>query len=161
MGEMTLPPTIFVVHPRENPRKCSIEPLRGRTGFVHWTFPGRGQEPLDGYVRIGLGGALLSSRDRGAGLLLIDGTWRRAQRMERFFAELPARSLLPWETAYPRVSKREDDPIAGLATIEALFAAHVALGRPTAGLLDRYHWREAFLARNASRFIAPAARAAP
>jgi len=144
------PPTILVVHPRENRRKCSIEALRGRPGFVHWTFPERGPEPLAGYVRLGLGGAPLSPRERGRGLLLIDGTWMRAKRMEPFFAELPLVSLPPWTTAYPRVSKRDDDPAGGLATIEALFAAYVAMGRDTRGLLDHYHWREPFLARNAA-----------
>ncbi|MBM4015990.1 MAG: hypothetical protein FJ293_13635 [Planctomycetes bacterium] len=154
------PPTILVVHPRENRRKCSIEALRGREGFVHWTFPQRGPEPLAGYVRLGLGGPLLSAADGAAGLMLLDGTWLRARRMEPFFGELPVRSLPPWETAYPRVSKRADDPHGGLATIEALFAAQVALGRSTAGLLDHYHWRDAFLQRNAARLAARAARAA-
>ena len=143
-------PTIFVVHPRENRRKCSIEPLRGRAGFVHWTYPTRGPELLDRYVRIGMGGPLLSPADRDCGLLLIDGTWLRARRMEPFFAELPLRSLPPFVTAYPRLSKRNDDPVGGLATIEALFAAHVALGRDVTGLLDAYHWRDAFLAQNAA-----------
>lgn len=158
MTDRSAPPTIFVVHPRENPRKCSIEALRGRSGFVHWTFPQRGPEALGDYVRLGLGGPLLSPGDRGRGLLVIDGTWVRAQRMEPFFAELPVRSLPPWITAYPRVSKRYDDPAAGLATIEALFAAHVALGRDTAGLLDHYHWRAEFLERNAALLSAAVPR---
>ncbi len=157
---MATPPTILVVHPRENRRKCSIEPLRGREGFVHWTFPRRGTEPLAGYVRLGLGGPLLAPTDGAAGLLLLDGTWLRARRMEPFFGELPVRSLPPWATAYPRVSKRDDDPHGGLATIEALFAAHVALERPTAGLLDHYHWRDEFLRRNAGRLSERAARSA-
>ena len=147
---MSFPPTIFVVHPRENPRKCSIEALRGRDGFVHWTFPMRGPEPLDRSVRLWLGGPLLSTADSDRGLMVIDGTWRWASRMEPFFAELPIRSLPPWTTAYPRISKRFEDPAAGLATIEALFAAYVALGRDTTGLLDHYRWRDAFLERNAA-----------
>ena len=144
-------PVIFVVHPRENPRKCSIEPLRGRSGFVHWTFPVRGPEPLDGYRRLGLGGRPLDRGDAGAGLLVIDGTWMRASKMEPFFADLPVVSLPPWLTAYPRVSKRYEDPAAGLATIEAVYAAFVAMGRDPAGLLDAYHWRAEFLERNAAR----------
>ena len=54
-----------------------------------------------------------------------------------------------WKTAYPRSSKLFDDPDAGLATIEAIFAAYVALGRDTSGLLDSYHWSDEFLALNA------------
>jgi pre-rRNA-processing protein TSR3 len=138
-----------VVHPRENRKKCSVEPLRGREGFVFWKFPRRGEEPLAGYVRLGLGGAPLTPADAPSGLLLLDGTWRLAQRMEPFFAELPVRSLLPWQTAYPRASKVAEDPLPGLATIEALYAALVQMGRPTDGLLDRYRWKEEFLERNA------------
>ena len=142
-------PTILVVHPRENRAKCSIEPLRGRDGFVFWKFPARGPEPLDGYVRLGLGGPQLTPADSATGLLLLDGTWRRAAEMEPDFQPLPIRSLAPWQTAYPRVSKLFEDPAAGLATIEAVYAAHLQMGRPTDGLLDQYYWREGFLEKNA------------
>jgi pre-rRNA-processing protein TSR3 len=144
-------PTIIVVHPRENRRKCSVEPLRGRPGFRFWSFPQRGPEPLDGYFRLGIGGPPLGDADRERGMLVLDGTWRRAARMEPFFAELPVRSLPPWITAYPRVSKILEDPAEGLATIEAIYAAFVSLGRDPAGLLDHYYWASAFLERNRSR----------
>ena len=142
------PPTILVVHRRENRKKCSVEPLRGREGFVFWTYPDDGPEPLDGYVRLGLGGPLFSDADHDRGLLVIDGTWRLAERMEKKYAQLPIRSLPPWQTAYPRVSKLFDDPSLGLATIEAIYIAYQLLGRDTGGLLDQYHWRNEFLALN-------------
>lgn len=142
------PPTILVVHRRENRKKCSVEPLRGREDFVFWTYPDDGPEPLDGYVRLGLGGPLLGAEDRDRGLLVIDGTWRLAERMEKKYAHLPIRSLPPWQTAYPRVSKIFDDPTLGLATIEAIYIAYQLLGRDTSGLLGQYHWRDEFLARN-------------
>lgn len=145
----SIPPTILVVHPRENRRKCSIEPLRGREGFEFWNFPQRGPQPLQGYVRLGLGGPQLCHEDVSRGLLLLDGSWRWAARMEADYADVPVRSLGPWLTAYPRVSKLFDDPAAGLATIEALFAALTQMGRPTQGLLDSYRWREEFLRLNA------------
>ena len=87
------PPTIFVVHPRERSSKCSIEPLRDRAGFVFWKFPHRGPETLDGYVRLGMGGPLIGPDDAESGLLVLDGTWRLAARMEPDFTELPVRSL--------------------------------------------------------------------
>lgn len=142
------PPTIIIVHPREKRSKCTVEPLRSRLDFVFWTFPERGAEPLDGYVRLGIGGETLSAADIHRGLLVLDGTWRLAGQMEAEFGEVPVRSLGPWETAYPRTSKLYEDPAAGLATIEAIFAACHELGRPTGGLLDEYHWREEFLRRN-------------
>jgi pre-rRNA-processing protein TSR3 len=142
-------PTIIVVHPKERRSKCSVEPLRGHPGFVFWKWPRRGPEPLDGYVRLGLGGPELSAADADCGLLVLDGTWRLAAKMEPDFADLPVRSLPPiWKSAYPRISKLTDDPAAGLATIEAIYVAHATLGRDTSRLLDQYHWRNEFLAAN-------------
>jgi pre-rRNA-processing protein TSR3 len=147
-GRAEFPPTIIIVHPKEKRSKCTVEPLRARADFVFWTFPQRGGEPLESYVRLGIGGPPLSAADAHRGLLVLDGTWRLAERMEDDFRELPLRSLGPWQTAYPRASKLYDDPLAGLATIEAIFAAYHELGRRTEGLLDEYHWREEFLRRN-------------
>ena len=143
------PPTIIVVHRRENRSKCSVEPLRERDEFTFWTYPDDGPESLAGYVRLGIGGPLLSEADRHSGLLVIDGTWRLAERMEKKYAHLPIRSLPPCQTAYPRVSKVFDDPAAGLATIEAIHLAYHLLGRDTATLLDHYRWRDEFLQKNA------------
>ena len=144
----TAPPTIFVVHPRERRSKCSLEPLRGREGFVFWTFPEQGEEPLDGYVRLGLGGRVIGPDDADRGLLVLDGTWRLAARMEPDYSELAIRSLPELKTAYPRSSKIFDDPTGGLASIEALWAAYRLMGRCTHGLLDHYRWAERFLAAN-------------
>lgn len=144
----SFPPTILVVHPKEKRSKCSIELLRGREGFVFWKFPQRGREPLDGYVRLGLDGPQLTPEDASRGLLVLDATWRLAQRMEQEFDEIPVRSLGPWQTAYPRKSKLFTDPSAGLATIEAVYAAYVQLGRKTSGLLDHYHWATEFIECN-------------
>ena len=142
------PPTIFVVHPKERRKKCSVEPLRGRDDFVFWKYPRQGRESLEGYIRLDLDGPLLTPADHDHGFLLLDGTWKLAEQMLPDFQQLPTRSLLPWRTAYPRVSKLYDDPAAGLATIEALFAAFWQSGRNTSGLLDQYHWSEEFLRIN-------------
>lgn len=145
------PPTVIVIHPRERRSKCSVEPLRGKEDFVFWKFPERGPEPIDGYIRLGMNGPELSADDASHGLLVLDGTWRLAQKMEPFFDELPVRTLPAWETAYPRVSKVFNDPMGGLATIEAIFAAHTILGKDTSGLLDNYYWAEQFLELNQDR----------
>lgn len=143
-----IPPTIIVVHPSEKRSKCSVEPLRGQTGFVFWSFPKRGPESLDGYVRLGIGGTPLTAQDYQQGLVLLDGSWRWAVEMEKSYQDLPVRSLGPWETAYPRRSKLFVDPVEGLATIEALYAAHCQMGRDVEGLLDSYYWRTDFLEKN-------------
>jgi pre-rRNA-processing protein TSR3 len=149
-------PTIIVVHPSEKRSKCSVEPLRGQPGFVFWNYPKRGTESLDGYVRLGIGGPQLTVDDCDQGLVLLDGSWRWAAEMEKDYQDLPVRSLAAWETAYPRRSKLFVDPVEGLATIEALYAAHCQMGRYVEELLSSYYWRDVFLKKNGElreRFI--------
>lgn len=145
-----IPPTVIVVHPKEKRSKCTVEPLRGHDDFVFWKYPQRSHASLDGYVRLGLGGTELSAADSRQGLLILDGTWRLAGKMEEDFADVPVRTLPSLETAYPRTSKLFDDPLGGLATIEAVYAACCILGRDVSGLLDHYRWADEFLARNSS-----------
>jgi pre-rRNA-processing protein TSR3 len=142
------PPTLIVRSPRENPRKCSILPLRGRADLVFLNHPVKDPLSLEGYVRLAAEGPSLSSVDARAGLLLLDGSWRRATAMTRDFAAVPPRSLHSCRTAYPRISKLGTDPDNGLATVEALYLAYCILGRPTTGLLDHYRWADEFLRLN-------------
>lgn len=87
--------------------------------------------------------------DCGSGLLLLDGTWRYAEKMVERLSHLPnaqRRSLPSWlVTAYPRRQEGCVDPHRGLASIEALYAAYHLLGRSVVGLLDHYYWRDQFL----------------
>ena len=142
------PPTVIVRHPKENPRKCSVLPLRGRSDLVFLSYPVRQPPDLTGYIRLAAEGPELSAADAQAGVLLLDGSWRWAAAMTRAFAHVPPRSLHGWQTAYPRVSKLGTDPGNGLASVEALFLAYHVLGRPTEGLLDHYHWGAEFLRLN-------------
>lgn len=144
----TAPPTIIVVHRRERRSKCSVEPLREHPGFRFLTYP-MDEEPIpSGYVRLGLGGPMLSEEDSENGLLVLDATWRLVSKLEKRYADVPIRSIPDYQTAYPRISKVHDDPDAGLATIEAIYAAYHHLGRDTTGLLDEYQWGEEFLRLN-------------
>lgn len=150
------PPTIIVVHPKERRSKCTVEPLRPRDDFVFWTFPDVGEESLDSYVRLGFGGPVLNEEDDGhCGLLVLDGTWKLAGRMESAFNEIPIRGIPETVTAYPRKSKVYDDPHGGLATIEAIYVANMLLGRSTDGLLDDYYWRDGFLEANGFESATP------
>ncbi len=148
MVDPSLPPTVIVVHPKERKSKCTVQPLREDDRFSFWKFPRIGPEPLDRYVRLGYGGEIISQDDYDRGLLVLDGTWKLAEKMEEPFKEIEIRSLPPWKTAYPRVSKMFEDPQGGLATIEAIFAAYHLMGRDTEGLLDHYHWADQFLELN-------------
>ena len=145
---VTYLPTIIVRNPRENPRKCTVLPLKGRTDLVFLGFPARRRPNLEGYIRLAVLGEELSPGDAEAGILLLDGSWRWASVMNRDFLAVPPRSLRGYKTAYPRKSKLETDPESGLASVEALFLAYHILGRPTTGLLDHYRWAEEFLRLN-------------
>jgi pre-rRNA-processing protein TSR3 len=90
----------------------------------------------------------LSDVDQDCGLLLLDGSWRSASKMNAAFEKVPPRSLAGWKTAYPRVSKLGTDPANGLASVEALYVAYHLLGRSTEGLLEHYRWADLFLEAN-------------
>jgi pre-rRNA-processing protein TSR3 len=146
--ETTYPRTLIVRHRKENPKKCTVLPLRGRPDVELVPYPVRVRPPLDGYLRLAADGPPLSAADAACGLLLLDGSWRWAAAMTRDFADVPPRSLHGWRTAYPRVSKLGTDPDNGLASVEALVVAYHLLGRPTTGLLDHYRWAEEFFRLN-------------
>jgi pre-rRNA-processing protein TSR3 len=145
---MPYPPTVIVRSPRENPKKCSVLPLRGRADVLFLNYPLRAPLELKGYVRLAAEGQELSAADVDCGLLLLDASWRWAEAMNQAFLDVPPRSLHGYHTAYPRRSKRGTDPENGLASIEALFLAHHVLKRPTQGLLDHYRWADEFLRLN-------------
>jgi pre-rRNA-processing protein TSR3 len=142
------PPTVIVRHSHENPRKCSILPLRDRPDLVLLNYPVRDRPPLEGYVRLAADGPPLTAADAARGVVLLDGSWRWAASMTQSFLDVPPRSLSGYQTAYPRVSKLGTDPDNGLASVEALFVAYHILGRATAGLLDHYRWAAEFLRLN-------------
>ena len=142
------PPTIIVRSPRENPRKCSVLPLQGRADILFFTYPVAQALDLAGYVRLAAQGSALTAVDACAGILLLDGSWSHASAMNRAFDLVPPRSLVGYQTAYPRVSKRGTDPAHGLASVEALYIAYRILGRSTEGLLAHYRWGEEFCRLN-------------
>lgn len=144
-------PFILILRdPRESVKKCSLTPLRGKDG-VHFV-PYYRDKRIDASGRILLDpdGAEFTPADRGKDLFLIDCAWRRVGQLSATVDGPVERRRLPaLVTAYPRVSRTFVDPAAGLASIEALFAATVLLGRPRLDLLDAYRWRDAFLSANA------------
>ena len=145
--------TLILMHRGESPKKCSVAPLRGQPELQFVRYPLKSPLPsLAGYLRLGMGGPLLSREDAGSGLLLLDASWRHAGSMEKAIPDLPVRGLPPLKTAYPRVSSLGSDPEGGLATVEALVAAYEILGRSWAGMLDHYHWKDEFLSLNADFF---------
>ena len=143
------PDTVIVVHPKERRSKCTILPLRGtpRLKFARSTSP-MATGPVEGYVRLDVQGLPLTAHDADRGLLILDGTWRWVEDLAVPFGSLDVRSIAGIKTAYPRGAANGELPDGGLATVEALYAAHRILGRDCTGLLDQYHWRDEFLALN-------------
>lgn len=137
--------------PRESPRKCSLTPLRGLAGIRFVAYrPGR---RIDGVGRVLLHpeSELLSERDRGKPLLLVDCAWRHLPELLACVDGEPVRRRLPaLDTAYPRSSKVGEDPSTGLASVEALYAALALMGEERSELLAGYRWTDDFLAKNAA-----------
>ncbi len=152
------PPTVIIRHRKENLRKCSLRGLENRNDLRFVTYPLGQLPPLDRYLLLSLDGPPLTSQDSSAGLVLLDGTWRYAQVMfDQWGADLPIQTrCLPHSavTAYPRVQTHCSDPLRGLASVEALFLAHLILRRETEGLLDHYYWKQDFLEANAALLTA-------
>ena len=142
------PDTVIVRSVKENPKKCSVIPLKGKPGIILLNYPFKKTLSLPNYIRLSAEGPPLSIADNDKGILLLDGSWRTAGNMERDFASIPPRSLSQYKTAYPRTSKLVTDPESRLASIEALYVAYFILNRNSIGLLDHYHWKKEFLELN-------------
>jgi pre-rRNA-processing protein TSR3 len=144
------PDILILRDPRESKRKCSLTPLEGRPGVRFVQYHPERRLDAGGRVLLDPDGEPFSEADRGRPLLLVDCAWRRVPTLMRTVdGQLERRRLPELQTAYPRVSRTFEDPVRGLASIEALYAASLLVGRPSPELLDQYRWREEFLARNA------------
>ena len=152
------PSVLIVVRRGEDPRKCTVRPLRGTPGLEFLPYPLRARPDLSRHLLLAPDAPPLTPADAGRPLLLLDASWRHAAAMRKAVAPVEARSIPPgWLTAYPRRSKIHADPETGLATVEALYAALCTLGIRDDALLRFYPWRAAFLDLNRERLPAPAA----
>ncbi len=144
------PPTIIFRHRRENLKKCSLRGLEGRDDLRFFTYPSDMLPPVPNYILLTMDGPALSKKDCASGLLLLDGTWRYAEKMQRQLTHPLIERSIPqgFQTAYPRRQDDCKDPTKGLASVEALYIAYLVMGRDPSGLLDHYHWKEKFLEVN-------------
>lgn len=145
---MTVATVRVLRHPKENRRKCSLEPLVGdpRFEFVRW-HPSSAHDAT-GYTLLEIDAPVLTGADAGRPLLILDSTWRYLPKMRQALRGLFAPRSLPaaLATAYPRVARLSRNPDAGLASIEAVYAALRILGQRDDTLLDSYRWKDDFLA---------------
>ena len=150
--DICFPTTIVWRHRKENLKKCTLSGLENRKDFLFFSYPKERLPSLKNYLLLDLGGSLLSRKDRGKGVLLIDATWRYAQVMAQR-VPLVERRTLPhgFKTGYPRKQTGCIDSERGLASIEALYIAFLCLGRDFKTLLKDYYWRDSFLETNTSQ----------
>jgi pre-rRNA-processing protein TSR3 len=148
-------PIIIIRHFKERLSKCSVQPLENKEGYIFRTYKTgildlAGLDNLNKYVRLDPEGAILHPEiDSGSGLMLVYATLRYAENIKNLLTNVPARALpRQWKTTYPRRQTGAPDPESGLASIEAIFAAHIILGRDTRGLLDDYYWKNQFIELN-------------
>lgn len=138
---------------KENPRKCTVHPLRERPDFRVRYFHNGPIEPFDADWLLHVDGRNLADmREEKVGSLgVIDCTWRKVPSvLQRLGKPLPRLVRIPegFRTAYPRKNKAGKDPDTGLATIEAIFIAAAFCGKWDESLLEHYHFGEEFLALN-------------
>jgi len=140
-------PVLIVRHPRERLSKCSLTPLHGRPGLTFKRAQAGFTLDATGYTLLAVDAPVLSAEDAGRPLLLLDSTWRLLPQLNACLTGEPVLRSLPEgiDTAYPRVSKVSEDPLGGLASVEALYLARRLLGDDDLSLLDDYYWRDAFL----------------
>jgi len=136
-------------HPKERLSKCSLRPLHGRPEITFLKATQGFRFDATGYLVLTVGAPVLSPADAGHPLLLLDSTWRYLPRLVACLDGQPIQRGLPAGivTAYPRESALFEDPVEGLASVEALYVAKRLLGHDDPSLLDGYHWKEQFLAQ--------------
>lgn len=135
--------------PKESWKRCSLAPLRGMPGVRFVGYRPDLELEVGGRILLDPAAPPLTGADRGRALFLIDSSWRRLPVLRATVVGDPlARALPPIRTAYPRKSSTFEDPAAGLASIEALYAACHLLGMADPELLSGYHFASEFLALN-------------
>lgn len=152
----------------ETPNKCTILPLADRGDFEILRFePNQRLKPLTGDLFLHPEGVPLDLLDDGpavAKISAVDCTWRKLTRfVKRIDGPLPRLGRIPdgFVTAYPRRNKKDEDPEAGLATIEALFIAAAFAGTWDESLFARYHFGSRFLELNRATFERYGVRTCP
>src|SRR5262245_56496129 len=106
----SFPLTYIVRHKRENLKKCSLRGLEKRVDFRFFSYPNAIWPDLSAYILLTMDAPPLHPSEAGQGLLILDGTWRYADKM-RASVELQTplkKRTIPGEfrTAYPR---RQED----------------------------------------------------
>lgn len=158
LHKRTTPQTLAIIlrHYKENPRKCSLQPLRYDPRFHFLNFALNRTIDATSFALLEIDAPPLTPADASRPLLILDSTWRHLPKMRNaLIGDFTPRSLPQIPTANPRTSKITPDPPRGLASIEALYLALRILNQRDDSLLDSYHWKTTFLASCDSLKINP------
>jgi len=138
-------PTSVIRHQKERRSKCSLTALEKREDIIFYKAKQNWSFDVTGFTVLALGAIELSVADAKRPLLLLDSTWRLLPQLKAcLYGSSVSRTLPAVSTAYPRVSKLAEDPLGGLASIEALYLAKLVLGERDDSILESYYWREEF-----------------
>ena len=100
------PPTFILRHRKENLKKCSLEGMEKREETQFFTYPKDALPFVPNTILLKCHAPILTLLDTRKPLLILDGSWKYAARMEKYVYHLgpwEARSLPPqYKTAYPR-----------------------------------------------------------
>jgi len=162
---------ILIRHYKERVSKCSLQPLYGQPGYTFirgrpdYTYNAHGhiilsvdapelkpediyieKEEAETYIPHVRDSVAQEMKQGRRPLILLDSTWRLLPQLQEGLKGKCIHRSIPGgvETAYPRISKLSDDPMGGLASIEALYLALRCLGDDRPHILDEYYWKDAF-----------------
>ncbi len=150
-----LPMKVVVIRdPKESLKKCSLTPLQSRPDIEFIRFQPQHRFLAEGMIFLTPGGEPLKPEDRGRTVLLLDSSWKSVRKLQASLTGSFLPRSLPggFVSAYPRKSKVFQDPLEGLASVEALFITSFILGCPDESLLAGYYWKERFLSVNQKQF---------
>ena len=141
---------VVIRHCKENLKKCSMSHLHGHEGFTFLKARDGFAFDATGHVLLEIGAPPISPSDAGLPILLLDSTWALLPKLRSKISGTPILRSIPEgvKTAYPRISKLYRDPSAGLATVEALYAALKFSGISRPEILRGWHFAEDFLKIN-------------
>jgi len=141
----------------ENPRKCTVDPIKDHPAILIRRYGGPAPiAKIGADILLHIDGPDLPDLVREkkvSSIAVIDCIWKRVDfAMKKIEGPLPILTKIPdgFVTAYPRRNKQGLDPDGGLATIEAMFIAAAFCGSWDETLLDKYHFKNAFLETNAA-----------
>lgn len=141
---------MIIRHEKESKKKCTIYPLKYREDLRFVSASTINDYDYSGYVLLHVDGEPLSVADKDNPLLLVDASWRWADKIftNNKINSLPRRSISGFVTAYPRKSNFYEDPDNGLASVEALYISSLMRGKEDLSLLNHYYWKQDFLDKN-------------